>query len=110
MGIERAQSVLEDLKEGVRRGRCEKVKSFLSFLFEMLCFSDFTSFQAESLLLRRKVWRGNDRGGGGGGEGGDQEGGRLRDKPQQEAAVTHRTHTLSLRVCTRSTGRDCASN
>ena len=36
-------------------------------------FSPFTSFQAESLLVRRKVWRGNERGGGGGGGGGGGE-------------------------------------
>lgn len=40
----------------------------------VLFFSPFTSFQAESLLVRRKVWRGNERGGGGGGgEGGEEE-------------------------------------
>lgn len=44
-----------------------------SFFYFMFVFSSFTSFQAESLLVRRKVWRGNVRGRGGGGGGEDEE-------------------------------------
>lgn len=73
----------------------------LSLHFSFFFFSPFTSFQAESLLVRRKVWRGNESAGGEGGEGGGEEDqeerGRQGDKPQQEAK--RHTHTHTPRVC-----------
>lgn len=72
--------------------------SAASFVFILL--HPLVSFQAESLLVRRKVWRGNEcrrtqrrkRGRRG------RQRGRQADKPQQEAAHT-RTHTHARAVC-----------
>lgn len=83
-------------------------------LFSFLILSLFTSFQAESLLVRRKVWRGNEcrrkqrrkRGRR------RRQRGRQADKPQQEATHT-RTHTHTRTpcacVCVCPRGRDCAT-
>lgn len=73
-------------------------------LFSFLILSPFTSFQAESLLVRRKVWRGNEcrrkqrrkRGRR------RRQRGRQADKPQQEATHTRthtRTHARRALVC-----------
>lgn len=66
-------------------------------------FSPFTSFQAESLLVRRKVWRGNERGGGGGGGGG---GGEDEEKGRECREISHnrkqndtRLHIHAARLC-----------
>lgn len=59
--------IVKQLREVRRKTEKKKIFFFCLFLFFFLIFS-FTSFQAESLLVWRKLWRGKARAGGGGEE------------------------------------------
>lgn len=94
--------VLSDCMKGERGSSRERVYNIcLSFFLSLFVFSPFTSFQAESLLVRRKVWRGNERGGGGGGGGEEEEeeGREISNNRKQSDTHTNVTHTHTPRVC-----------
>ncbi|MEQ2165420.1 hypothetical protein GOODEAATRI_016732 [Goodea atripinnis] len=94
---------------------------FVFFSISCFFFPPFTSFQAESLLVRRKVWRGNVRRGGGGGGGeddeeeedGEEEREISHDRKQNDTHTLRRTHRLFTCVCVSASDgereRGCAS-
>lgn len=65
---------MKGLWRGRRDGESNRVGEKINpiLLFSLFFLSHFTSFQAASLLVRRKVWRGNESAEGEGGEGGGE--------------------------------------